>query len=242
MTHDASVRLMPPDQACAESVIANHGCGRNLAFLAEIDGGYPNGGVAIAGDDLGLTVAGSERFADRVRDCRQTERDLEPQWRNFVYRVRRDHGQRVTHAGGEVWLQYWFSRGLLAGSSFVGITHALGWPVEMATDIYHTACDAWDKFRVSHARYVRTYAISAGEIATTEFNLPIAEQSWLLEPGEAAVTGLLKVWDPSGYVDSNGRVLAGVGIAPACVDTAPSSPPSTPSATPPVAATQTGAS
>ncbi len=61
--------------------------------------------------------------------------------------------------------------GRTAGSSFAGITHALGWPVEMRADIYHTTCEASDRFWVSHATFVRTCAISASGIATTDFNL-----------------------------------------------------------------------
>jgi NTE family protein len=101
--------------------------------------------------------------------------------------------------------------GRTAGGSFAGITHALGWPVEMGADIFHTTCEAWDKFWVSHATYVRTCAISAGDIATTDFNLTTDQEAWLLDSGRQAGAAFLKAWDPSEYVNRNGRKLAGIG-------------------------------
>jgi NTE family protein len=98
--------------------------------------------------------------------------------------------------------------GRSAGSSFAGITHALGWPVEMGADIFHTTCEAWDKFWVSHATYVRTCAISAGTVATTDFNLSAENQKFLLDSGNNAGMAFLDAWDPQRYVNSHGRTLA----------------------------------
>ena len=102
-----------------------------------------------------------------------------------------------------------------AGASFAGITHALGWPVEMGANIFHTTCEAWDKFWVSHATYVRTCAISAGDIGTTDFNLTPEQQTWLLNSGKSAGAAFLTAWDPAEYVNRNGRKLAPVATGAA---------------------------
>ena len=85
MADNANFRLTRADQASAGSVIANPGAGLNLEFLTETNGKYPDGAAYLAGDHLGLALAGSEQFDDRIGDYRQMERDLEPQWRNFAY-------------------------------------------------------------------------------------------------------------------------------------------------------------
>jgi NTE family protein len=105
--------------------------------------------------------------------------------------------------------------GRSAGASFAGITHALGWPVEMGADIFHTTCEAWDNFWVAHSTYVRTCAISAGDIGTTDFNLTPQQQTWLLDSGKSAGEVFLTGWDPTQYVNGNGRKLAEVTTGPA---------------------------
>lgn len=98
--------------------------------------------------------------------------------------------------------------GKSAGSSFQGIAHALGWPVQMGSDIFHTSCDAWDKYWVSHATYVRTCTISAGDVGTTDFNLTAAQRDGLLHSGRDAANAFLSAWDPGAYVNEHGRGLA----------------------------------
>ena len=85
MADNANFRLTRADQAGAGSLIADHGHGLDLEFLTDGDGQYPNGAAFTAGDHFALALRGSDQFADRIGDYRQTERDLEPQWRNFVY-------------------------------------------------------------------------------------------------------------------------------------------------------------
>jgi NTE family protein len=99
--------------------------------------------------------------------------------------------------------------GRSAGSHLAGIIRALGWPIEMGADIFHTSMEAWDKYWVSHATYVRTCAISAGEIGTTDFNLTAEQEKWLVDSGHAAAAEFLATWDPSAYVNRHGRKLAG---------------------------------
>jgi NTE family protein len=97
-------------------------------------------------------------------------------------------------------------RGLDGG--LAKVTRALGWPAEMGADIFHTATEAWDKYWVSHATHVRTCAISAGDIGTTEFGLDEAQKQWLLSSGREAARAFLDQWDPQEYVNSQGRPLA----------------------------------
>jgi NTE family protein len=97
--------------------------------------------------------------------------------------------------------------GKAAGSGLDRITKAFGWPVEMGVDIFHTATDAWDKYWVSHSTYVRTCAISAGDIGTTQFNLSDAQKQWLLDSGKTAADSFLKEWNPDEYVNSHQRKL-----------------------------------
>jgi NTE family protein len=105
--------------------------------------------------------------------------------------------------------------GRSAGSGLQGILHAMGWPVEMGSNIFHTSSDAWDKYWVSHATYVRTCAISAGDIGTTDFNLGPEQQQWLLDSGRSAGDQFLSDWDPAAYVNRHGRRLAMVSAGAA---------------------------
>ncbi len=77
----------------------------------------------------------------------------------------------------------------------------------MAVDIFHTATDAWDKYWVSNSTYVRTCAISAGDIGTTEFNLSRDQKQWLLDSGKRAARSFLEEWNSDEYVNSHRRKL-----------------------------------
>lgn len=94
------------------------------------------------------------------------------------------------------------------GGGLEKIVHAFGWPVRMGVDIFHTATDAWDTYWVSHATYVRTCAVSAGDIGTTDFELTPAQRQWLLESGKKAAREFLGEWTAEEYVNSYGRKLA----------------------------------
>lgn len=85
----------------------------------------------------------------------------------------------------------------------------LGWPVEMGLEIFETTTEAWDNYWVSHETYVRTCAISAGEIGTVQFDLSAAQKQWLLDSGKQAARAFLEHWNPEDYVNSAGRKLAG---------------------------------
>jgi len=101
---------------------------------------------------------------------------------------------------------------LVGGKSPVGgiegVAKALGWPVAMGVGIFQTASEAWDKHWVRHSTYVRTCAISALDIGTTQFNLGPADKDRLLQSGKNAAGEFLKAWDPAQYANQYGRGLA----------------------------------
>jgi len=97
-----------------------------------------------------------------------------------------------------------------AGQALEPLIHTLGWPAEMGADIFHTALDAWDKHWLSRATLVRTVAVPAGDIGTTDFELTPAQRDWLLRSGRDAAAAFLRDWRPENYVNRAGRGLAGV--------------------------------
>jgi NTE family protein len=84
---------------------------------------------------------------------------------------------------------------------------ALGWPAQMGIDIFSTTMEAWDAYWVSHGTLVRTCAISAGQVGTTDFSLDEAAKHWLIGSGEEAARAFLESWDRTTYVNSYGRHL-----------------------------------
>jgi NTE family protein len=101
-------------------------------------------------------------------------------------------------------------KGLVGGS---GAIKALGWPVQMGIDIFHTATEAWDTYWVSHATYVRTCTIPAGSVGTTEFTLGAEQRRALMDSGAQSARAFLDNWDPERYVNAHGRHLAGTAAA-----------------------------
>lgn len=97
--------------------------------------------------------------------------------------------------------------GMVAGGSLDRISNAFGWPIRTGVDIFHTATEAWDKYWVSHSTYVRTCAISSGDIGTTDFNLSNEQKQWLLDSGKKAAASFLDEWNSAHYVNSHGRGL-----------------------------------
>jgi NTE family protein len=104
--------------------------------------------------------------------------------------------------------------GKSVGSGMGKVIKAFGWPAEMGARIFDTTTSAWDKYWVSHSTYVRTCAISAGDIATTEFDLTETQKQWLVSSGQEAARAFLDQWDPSQYVNSSGRKLQLAAHAP----------------------------
>jgi len=94
------------------------------------------------------------------------------------------------------------------GGGLHRVVHTLGWAVEMGSDIFHTATDAWDKRFLSQATAVRTCTVSAGDVGTTDFDLTPAQKQGLLDSGRGAARAFLEGWSPDDYVNRHGRKLA----------------------------------
>jgi NTE family protein len=58
--------------------------------------------------------------------------------------------------------------------------------LRFAFEIFHTAESAWDERFVSHSTRVRTLAVDADDVATTEFDLSKEKQELLVQNGRAA--------------------------------------------------------
>ena len=101
----------------------------------------------------------------------------------------------------------------LVGGSGVGgglnsVIHDLGWAVQEAVDIFHTATDAWDKRFMSRSTVVRTCTISAGTIGTTDFQLGDDQKKWLLQSGRDGAKQFLDSYKPENYRNTYGQTLA----------------------------------
>ena len=55
------------------------------------------------------------------------------------------------------------------GGGIQNIVNGLGWPVQLGSEMFHTAMEAWDKRFMSHSTAVRTCPVDAGTIGSTEF-------------------------------------------------------------------------
>ncbi len=79
-----------------------------------------------------------------------------------------------------------------AGGGLEKIVRRVRMARQMGVDIFHTATDAWDEYWVSHSTYVRTCAISTGDIGTTDFDLTDEQKQWLLDSGKEAARSFLE--------------------------------------------------
>jgi hypothetical protein len=84
------------------------------------------------------------------------------------------------------------------------------WAVRFGFDIFHTSQEAWDKRFVSHSTRVRTIAVDAGNVATTQFNLTQADQDMLIDNGKAATAAFLSTFTLEGYENTYGRKFGDV--------------------------------
>jgi NTE family protein len=99
--------------------------------------------------------------------------------------------------------------GRSVGDGLEHVAHSLGWPVELGVNIFHTASDAWDKRFMSHSSRVRSFAIEAGNIGTTDFGISPEQQEWLVTSGRTcAATFLDEDFRPELYMNTYGHGLA----------------------------------
>jgi NTE family protein len=93
------------------------------------------------------------------------------------------------------------------GGGLGRIVDKLGWPVQLGTEIVHTATEAWDKRFMSHSTFVRTCPIRTGDVGTTEFKLSDERKQGLLHGGEEAARTFLAKFDPNEYKNTFGEGL-----------------------------------
>lgn len=98
-------------------------------------------------------------------------------------------------------------RGLGPGGLSV-LTRMAPWGIRFAFDIFHTAQEAWDERFVSHSTRVRTLAVDAADVATTEFDLPPAKQDLLVSNGRKAAKEFLDAFQLSDYMNTFHASLA----------------------------------
>ena len=91
-----------------------------------------------------------------------------------------------------------------------GLVHLMPWDVRFALDIFQTAQEAWDKRFVSQSTHVRTVAVDAGDVATTEFDLPPEKQEELIANGRTAAKAFLDAFRLEDYMNTFHAQLAGV--------------------------------
>src|SRR5919201_1991886 len=69
-------------------------------------------------------------------------------------------------------------------------------------DIFHTAQEAWDTRFVSHSTRVRTVAVDAADVGTTDFGLDDRTKDMLVENGREAARKFLDWFNPGDYINT----------------------------------------
>jgi NTE family protein len=88
------------------------------------------------------------------------------------------------------------------------------WALRFGFDIFHTAQEAWDARFVSHSTRVRTVAVDAGTVGTTDFNLAPAQQDMLIQNGKDAARAFLDKFDLADYENTYHRRFDDTAAAP----------------------------
>jgi len=94
------------------------------------------------------------------------------------------------------------------GSGFNHLAEHLPFVFKFGFDIFHTAQEAWDTRFVSHSTRVRTLAVDAADVGTTEFNLDAKKQKLLIENGIKAATDFLDQFDLDKYINTYHATLS----------------------------------
>jgi NTE family protein len=83
-----------------------------------------------------------------------------------------------------------------------GLVHLAPWGVRFGLDIFHTAEQAWDARFASHSTRVRTLAVDAGDVGTTEFDLSPDRQEMLVRNGREAAKTFLDAFRLEDYMNT----------------------------------------
>ena len=88
------------------------------------------------------------------------------------------------------------------------VTKVTPWHLRFAFDIFHTAESAWDERFVSHSTRVRTLAVDADDVGTTDFNLTQEKQELLVHNGREAAKAFLDAFSLDDYENTYHAGLA----------------------------------
>jgi NTE family protein len=88
------------------------------------------------------------------------------------------------------------------------VTKVTPWHLRFGFDIFHTAESAWDERFVSHSTRVRTLAVDADDVGTTDFNLSQEKQELLVHNGRAAARAFLDSFSLEQYENTYHAGLA----------------------------------
>lgn len=102
--------------------------------------------------------------------------------------------------------------GRAVGSGLRMFVRSLGWPAQLVSDIAQTQSGAWDERFTTRSTRVRTCPVDAGDVGTTDFDLPAAARTALIDGGRQAAKAFLDAFDPTEYRNTYGR---GLDLAPA---------------------------
>jgi NTE family protein len=95
---------------------------------------------------------------------------------------------------------------LEGGRGFAGgmavVRKFVPWPVRFGFEIFHTASQAWDARFVSQSTRVRTLAVDADDVGTTDFRLPSEKQELLLDNGRRAAKEFLDDFRLEDYMNT----------------------------------------
>jgi NTE family protein len=94
------------------------------------------------------------------------------------------------------------------GGGFGGLAKLAPPNVKMGLEIFQTAQQAWDARFVSHSTRVRTVTVDAGDVGTTEFDLPQAKQDMLMSHGREAAKEFLDAFELDQYMNTFHQTIA----------------------------------
>lgn len=97
--------------------------------------------------------------------------------------------------------------GRAVGSGLRSFVRMLGWPAALAVDISQTQSGAWDERFVTDSTRVRTCTVDAGDVGTTDFDLPAPKRAELVNGGRRAGAAFLESFNLEDYRNSFGRSL-----------------------------------
>ncbi len=94
------------------------------------------------------------------------------------------------------------------GSGLKMFVRMLGWPARLVSDINQTQSGAWDSRFTTQSTRVRTCAVDAGDVGTTDFDLPTEKRALLIHGGRRAARAFVDGFSLDEYRNSFGRPLA----------------------------------